>query len=394
MRILIAHAFHRLPGGENRYVERQMDLLQEHHDIHLLGRDNTHLPQKARTAAAMAYSRGAVGEVEDAINSFRPDLVHLHNPYPAFGPAVHLACRRTKTPLIQTIHNFRLRCPNGLMFTEGKNCTRCIGGNYTHALMHDCFPTKTQAAGYAGALWMHRVGLRLERHVDAFVAPSRFMRERLLSWGIEAGRIVTIPNFVEEGAGVTSAAGSHGLYLGRLVAEKGVDVLIDALRAAGDPPFVIAGTGPEHTALADRAAQLGLRGVRFVGMVPEEDARRLVEDARYVVIPSLWDENAPLVALEAMAQGRPLIAASNGGLRELVATGAGLAFPTGDAATLAAAIRHLDDDTARCEELGTAGLRAVTDTYGARAHRDALETLYGTLTGSRRSGDEPLLRTI
>ncbi len=394
MRILIAHAFHRLPGGENRYVERQMDLLRERHDIHLLGRNNTHLPQKARTAAAMAYSRAAVGEVEDAINSFRPDLVHLHNPYPAFGPAVHLSCRRTKTPLIQTIHNFRLRCPNGLMFTEGKNCTRCIGGNYAHSLLHDCFPTKAQAAGYAGALWMHRVGLRLERHVDAFVAPSRFMRERLLSWGIEAGRIATIPNFVEEGSGATSAAGSYGLYLGRLVPEKGVDVLIEALRAAGDPPFVIAGTGPEHAALADRAAQLGLQGVRFVGMVPEEDARSLVEDARYVVIPSLWDENAPLVALEAMAGGRPIIAASNGGLRELVATGAGLAFPTGDAATLAAAIRHLHDDTTRCEELGTAGLRAVTDTYGACAHRDALETLYGALTESRRSGDEPLLRTI
>ncbi|MPZ67950.1 MAG: glycosyltransferase [Actinobacteria bacterium] len=394
MRILIAHAFHRLPGGENRYVERQMELLGKQHDVQLLERSNTHLPQKARTAAAMAYSRAAVGEVVDAISSFGPDIVHLHNPYPAFGPAVHLACRRTKTPLIQTIHNFRLRCPNGLMFTEGKNCTRCLGGNYAHSLMHGCFPTRTQAAGYAGALWMHRVGLRLERHVDAFIAPSRFMRERLLSWGIGAGRIATIPNFINEEPRATSAAGSYGLYLGRLVPEKGVDVLIDALRGADDPPFVIAGTGPEHGALVDRAARLGLRGVRFAGMVPEQDARSLVEDARYVVVPSLWDENAPLSALEAMALGRPLIAASNGGLRELVATGAGLAFPTGDATLLAVAIRHLQNDTSRCEELGTAGLRAVTDTYGASAHRRELEALYGALTASRRRGDAPLLRTI
>lgn len=394
MRILIAHAFHRLQGGESRYVERQMDLLGEHHDVHLLARDNSDLPKGARTAASMAYSRAAVGEVEDSIRSFRPDVVHLHNPYPAFGPAVHLACRRTKTPLVQTIHNFRLRCPNGLMFTKGKNCTRCIGGNYAHSLVNGCFPTRTQAAGYAGALWMHRVGLRLERHVDAFVAPSRFMQETLLSWGIAADRIATIPNYVDEETGATSAPGSYGLYLGRLVPEKGVDLLLDALREVGDPPFVVAGTGSEHDSLVDRAAVLGLQNVRFVGMVSEEDARSLVRDARYMAVPSLWDENAPLSALEGMAQGRPLITSSNGGPLELVATGAGLGFLNGDSSSLAAAIRLLQSDGARCEELGAAGLRAVADTYGAAAHRRELEALYDALTASPRLEVEPLLRTI
>ena len=215
MRVLIAHSFDRLPGGEDRYVHQQVELLQEHHAIRLIGRDDEVLTETARTAMRMTVSRAERRSVRRVVSDFRPDVVHLHNAYPSFGSAVHVVAERRGLPLVQTVHDFRLRCPNGLMFTEGAACRRCEAGNYANAIVHDCFPTRTQAAGYASALWVQRFVLELERKVTIFVAPSRFMRSRLIEWGIPTDRIDVVPDVLrllarERRAGRHTACTSGG----------------------------------------------------------------------------------------------------------------------------------------------------------------------------------------
>ena len=88
-----------------------------------------------------------------------------------------------------TVHNLRLRCPNGLMFTDGAICRRCESGAYFNAVMHPCFPTRKQAASYASILWIHRFIMRLEQRIARFVVPSDFMRRRLSEWGISPERV-------------------------------------------------------------------------------------------------------------------------------------------------------------------------------------------------------------
>lgn len=282
MRILLAHAFYRVPGGEDSYVRSQADLLGRRHDVELLGPVNDTL-SKTGAAHRLVYSGVARREIEAAVERFRPDLIHLHNPYPSLGPAVHVTARRRGIPLVTTVHNLRMRCPNGLMFTEGELCRRCERGVYAHAALHRCFPTRAQGTVYASALWLHRFVLRTEAAVAGFVAPSRFMADRLRQWSIPVEKIHVVRPFVPAPP-APGPPGEYGLFLGRLSNEKGVDVLLHALALAGDPPFRIAGGGPAEERLRAKAGELGLRRTELVGLVPRDEVPGLLARARYVAI--------------------------------------------------------------------------------------------------------------
>jgi glycosyltransferase involved in cell wall biosynthesis len=385
MRILVAHSFYRIMGGEDRYVRQQVELLARSHVVRLEERINAELHEGPATAAGMVYAPRERRVIRRTIREFRPEIIHLHNPYPSMGPAVHLAATDAGIPLLQTAHNFRLRCPNGLLFTERRPCGRCVGGRYDQAIRHACFPTRTQAAAYASALWVHRFVLQLDERVDLYIAPSRFMRRRLVEWGIPAERTTIVRNFTLP-PDPPPPPGERGLYLGRLSAEKGVATLLEALKLAGDPPFDIVGGGPEAGSLLARAASLGLRNTHIVGPVAPELVPRVIAQARYAVVPSTWDENAPLAALEAMASGRPVIGSDVGGLPELVDAGRGHLVPPGDPAALADAIGQYAEDAAAAAADGDRARDFAIAECSPDAHLEALEGAYARAAELPRNG--------
>ncbi len=380
MRILIAHSFYRVRGGEDRYVAQQVDLLREAgHDVRLEARANVELPADPYTAARMTYGRREHRRMLRLLDRFEPDIVHLHNPYPSFGPSVHLAASHRRVPLVQTTHNARLRCPNGLMFTEGASCARCLGGAYHHAALHHCFPTRAQAIGYASALWAHRFLLRLDDRVDTFIAPSEFVGRRLEGWGIPTGRIAVIPYY----AATTPdppPVGTTGLSAGRLSPEKGLDVLIQALALLGDPPFEIAGDGPDAGRLTGLASRLGLKRLTFLGELDRDGIRAALDRARYVVMPSQAQEAAGFAGLEAMAAGRPLVASATGGLPELVREGRGQLCVPGSAESLAAAIAAYANDPEAAAADGVRGWAFVREQLTPERHLARLIDAYGRAT--------------
>jgi glycosyltransferase involved in cell wall biosynthesis len=385
MRILIAHSFYRQPGGEDRYVSDQARVLSEAgHAVRLLRRENADLKPSGRAAVRMAYSRSLVNEVRDELRTFRPDIVHLHNPYPSFGPAVHLAADKESIPLVQSVHNLRLRCPNGVMFTEGAVCHRCEGGLYFNAALHRCFPTRRQGAVYGVDLWTHRFILRLDRKTSLFIAPSRFFAQRLLQWRIPESRVCHVPYMTQIPPEPPAfPSDGHGFFLGRLSPEKGVDTLLHALRAAGDPPFTIAGDGHLRDDLALLARQLDLRQARFVGRVDYEGVQRLLADSSFLVVPSVWEENAPLSVAEALAHGRPIVVSRMGGLTELAADGSGYDCEAGDVPAFAEHIRQLTANPQLCRERGARARRFAQEELSESTHRRRLEALYSTLIRER-----------
>lgn len=382
MRILIAHSFYRVPGGEDHYVAQQQRVLGAEHEVELLSYDNADLSGGPATLLRMTTGRSVRDEVEERLDRFRPDVVHIHNVYPSLGPAVHLAARRRGIPIAFTVHNLRLRCPNGYMFTQGEVCRRCEGGNYTNAVQHDCFSTRTQAAGYATALWAHRFVTRLEDMVDRFIAPSAYMVARLDRWGLPPGKVRLIPNFTAIPPQVTTP-GDIGLFLGRLSDEKGLDTLLDALRLAGDPSFVIAGDGPAHADLVARSEALGLERTTLAGRVDRSEVDELLARARVVVLPSRCEENAPLAALEAMASGRPLIVSALGGLVELAADGRGLAVSPADPGALGDAISGLMADEERCRQMGARARVHAQERFSEGSHLRALTRCYEEMLAAR-----------
>ena len=377
MRILLAHSFYRIPGGEDRHVREQVELVSRAHDVRLVSEENKELSESPITAARMLYSRSKTRDIGATLDRFAPDVVHVHNAYPSLGPAVLLAAHERRIPVVMSVHNFRLRCPNGFMFTAAKNCHRCETGMYVNAVLHKCFPTKRQALAYATALWVHRFAMRLERMIARFVVPSQFLRRRMLEWGIDEGRIRVVRHFAASPrATVPAEAGTYGAYVGRLSAEKGVDLLLRALRRAGDPPFMIMGDGPRREQLESLAGVLGLVNTRFLGARPHNEVEALLAHARYVAIPSVGEEIFPLAAVEALWAGRPLLVSDRGALPELAAAGAGFVCRPEDEVDTSQKLLQLIRDDELCRNVGAAALSTARSLLAPERHLQDLEAVY------------------
>jgi glycosyltransferase involved in cell wall biosynthesis len=236
---------------------------------------------------------------------------------------------------------------------------------------------------------MHRFLFRLEMGVTAFIAPSAFMARRLCEWGIPQTRIRIVPNFVAHAGSADPRPGDCGIYVGRLSSEKGLDILLRALSSAGDPPFEIVGDGPLSRDLLTLSRRLGLKRTRFAGRLSPRDVMDRVATARYLVMPSLSEENAPLAVLEAMARGRPVIVSRRGGLPELVEAGGGLVSDAGDEQGLAVNIGRLTSDDDLCAQLGASALATARQRFSPEVHLTLLEMVYEAVcSGDQRSWRE------
>ena len=172
------------------------------------------------------------------------------------------------------------------------------------------------------------------------------------------------------------------LYVGALIAHKGAAVLLDAFsELVGDLPKAelwFVGDGPDAADLKSSARARGLYGVRFLGQRSPDELTGFYRHARVVVIPSLWLENAPLVAIEAAAYGRAVIASRVGGLPELVKDGqTGLLFDRGDHGELAVRLRLLLTDRSLAETLGAAAREQFAQRRSPAAHLKQILAVYG-----------------
>lgn len=370
MKILLVHERYRERGGEDTAVDAEARLLAAAgHDVSQFGRDNAVIDEssglagRARLAAGTVWCSAARRELGEVVMRERPDVVHVHNTFPLLSPAIYGVARRRGTRIVQTLHNYRLVCPQAQLFREGRPCQDCVGGALPWpGVVHGCYRgSRSQSAVVASMLVLHRTLATWRRHVDRFLVPSAYASGVLVAGGLEVERISVVPNVVEDP--VPAAGGSVRedpvVFVGRLSAEKGVDVLLSAWQRAwepGCPDLVVVGDGPERSALEQWALIHGLRGVRFVGAASPAEVRSWLGGASMAVVPSLWPETFGLVAAEAQAAGVAVLASDIGALPELVEAGrTGRLARPGDAADWEANLRWAFTHP---EELATMGAAA------------------------------------
>lgn len=309
--------------------------------------------------------------LKDFLSTVEPDVVHLHNNYRY--PLTVLAATRGFR-VVQTVHDYCLVHPTAYC-TQPKPCT----GSVFAALRHGCMNWKLLVT--EGWLLYGRRFLD-PRFVDRFIAPSRdlagHLRERLGSAEVRTlGNFRSLPGVCPSSVPESRVV----LYVGALIAHKGVGVLLEAYASLAEElpetELWIVGDGPDRHDLETSAATSSCGDVKFRGQLGERELADVYRRSRLVAIPSLWLENAPLVAFEAMAHGRPLIASRVGGLPELVEDGTtGFTFARGDATDLAAKIRLLLTDHALAQRLGSAGRKRYETTGMPAGHVEGLTTLY------------------
>lgn len=365
MKILVAHNSYQHSGGEDAVVNAEIELLRSHgNEVAVYRRHNREIAAmpKAIAAAATVWSHKTSEEIAQFCKHFQPDVIHGHNTFPLISPSLYWAAARRKIPVVQTLHNFRLVCPEAMLLRDGKICEDCVGKLPWRAVARGCYrDSAPQSAVAASMLTFHRAIGTYRHHVAAFIALSRFSREKFIAGGLPAEKIHVKPNFVEPDAKPDWHARDGGIFVGRLSAEKGLEVLINAERIRASLPHStqdsqrirVIGGGPmeipvRHAFLHD-----------YLGFRAPDDVRRIMRASRFLVAPSICYETFGLAAVEAFSCGLPVIASRHGGLGELVKDGVtGLLFTPGDAADLA---RKIEWACAHPEQMSRMGQVAYTE---------------------------------
>ena len=365
MKVLCIHTYYIQRGGEDSVFEEELRLLNA------AGYETQCLLFNNRRHAALKFlffffNPLSFWKTCRAIRRFKPDIVHVHNWFFSASPAVFLAARWLKVPVVHTVHNFRILCPSFPF---------CL----SHELFTDCmtriFPLRAISRRiYRGSAfstaWL-LLGTRLHyflrtwQKIDLLICltdPARqMMCQSLLK--IAPHRIAIKPNFFnEDGVGLAAAdrfgARNGFLFVGRLSPEKGISVLLDSFR---NSPYTlrIIGDGPLRGEVETAAAEYS--NIHYLGQQDKSQIIRQLQTAEALVFTTIGFEQFGLVIIEAFFCGTPVIGPDTGSPAELIIEGYnGWHFKTGSVPDLRRKIRHWHSLPANVRQLYS---RNAADTY-------------------------------
>jgi glycosyltransferase involved in cell wall biosynthesis len=378
----LLHNRYQIPGGEDMAVRQECAMLRAAgFTVDLLEANNDAIgsaAQKIKAAIQVPYSFSARQMVSDRILAFRPEIVHVHNFFPTLTPSVYDACRGAGVPVVQTLHNYRLMCANGLLFREGHVCTECLGRTFPlPAIRHGCYrDSRLGSAAVAAMIGIHRIRNTWIQRVDRFIALTEFARGLFATEaGIPREKIAVKPNAAPD-PGLGDGCGGYALYVGRFSREKGIEIVLEAAtRESGlGIALRVAGSGPLQAKV--EAAQSAGR-LEYVGWQDPDGVRRLMLQARVLLIPSLCFEGLPMVVPEAFGAGLPIIASRIGALATLVEDGAnGLLVEPGNPAALASAVRRIASDGRLESELRRGARQTYEALYRPEVNVRLLQQIY------------------
>jgi glycosyltransferase involved in cell wall biosynthesis len=394
VKVLLVHNYYLEPGGEDQVFSAEAEVLRAHGEevgVYTLHNDRIAAMGKPELATATVWNRLVVAELTAILRKNRPDIVHFHNTFPLISPAGYAAARRLQIPVVQTLHNFRLLCLNALFFRKGRPCEDCLGRAVAWpGVLHACYRNSRQASAVVAAmLAIHRSRGTWQADVDTYITVSEFARAKFTEGGLPQDRLVVKPNFLSDDPGTGTHRGRFALYVGRLSAEKGIGPLTRLWGSlALSMPLRVIGSGPLEALAAE-----GPPGVEWLGRQSRESVLAAMKDAAFLVFPSECYEGFPIVVLEAMATGLPIIANRRGALPEILENGkSGLLVTPEDPDGWSRALSWAIDNPEPLMALGRRARGAYQDRYTQEVGYRLLSEVYQR-TLERAHGRSPLAAT-
>jgi glycosyltransferase involved in cell wall biosynthesis len=371
--------------------------------------------RKAKAFMQGIYSFEARKKLARLVEDFRPDIAHAHSIQYQLSPAIFDVFRNSRIPLVVTLHDYFIICGAGTLHTSGAVCERCRGGRHYNSLLHSCYWNLPASLMACLSHYLHDARDSWAS-VSKLLVPSLFLRNKLIEFGIAAGRIAHLPIFIDfpehdlsghdlpehdlpehdfpepdpptqslNAREPDDPSDGYVLYFGRLDANKGVELLFEAMQPLNCKLLLI-GDGP----LSGRVEQLCATRRAFTRRIPFVSSRpqlqKYIRGSLFCVVPSLWYENQPAAILESYAMGKPVIGSRLGGIPELIEEGhTGLLAEAGNAADWREKIRFLVSHPDLCRACGRNGQRKLRQGFGRESHYQSLMEIYESALSGRQS---------
>ena len=381
MKILLVHNYYQQPGGEDRIFEAEGNLLEE--NGHVVIQYKVHNNQvkgfhSAKLLKSTLWNSQSYKNIQALIARERPQIAHFHNTFPLISPSGYYAAKSECTPIIQTLHNFRLLCPSAILFRDGHVCEDCVGKLAPWpGVKNRCYRDSFAASAAVGLMnGMHNaVGTWISK-IDIFISLSEFAKQMFIKGGIPSKKIIVKPNFTSPGFNEEKKKIFYALFVGRLTREKGIGILLEAWKVLGKRiPLKIVGDGPLSTQIDTATKQYN--GIHWVGRKTQQEVNDLMRDATCLIFPSLWYEPFGLVAIEAFAMGTPVIGSKIGALAEIIADGnTGLHFEPGNSQDLISKVNWACDNPAAISQMGHEARKSFERYYSPEKNYEMLLNIY------------------
>ncbi|MEY3679330.1 MAG: hypothetical protein RI924_1471 [Bacteroidota bacterium] len=318
-------------------------------------------------AAESIYSFEALS----SLKRVRIDLAHLNIIHRYQTPAILKVLKEAGIPIVWTLHDYTILCPEGTFVSNGSICEACKGGKFYRAVQKKCKKQSILASGLACADNYVNQFLNYYSFVDQFICPSKFLYDKYLSYGIHPEKLHQLYHSYDPRQlppppeNQADKGEKYFVFLGRLEKIKGIHTLLKAMKSCPDIPLKIIGDGTEKNTLMEYAREHHLNQVSFLGNKSKEEIWPILQGASFMVFPSECLEILGFSILEAMLCNKPVIGTKIGAIPETIIDGkTGLLVEACNAEDLAEKIKALYADEQLCEQLGNqAGsyIRALTE---------------------------------
>ncbi len=339
MKVLQVHNAYRHFGGEDVVVNLEYELLKRNDiDIEQLLFNNDSL-----NISDLFYSKASYKRLDDEIKKRKPDLIHIHNLFYKASPSILKCAKDHNIPVVLTLHNYRLICPNGLLLRNEKPCVKCVNKTFPiSAIKHKCFQnSRPKTLALSLSLAYQNKTHTWNKLVDKFIVLTPFAKKTFINsaLNIDENKIIIKPNSVDDFKTEFESKRKDYLFIGRLSSEKGIQIAIEAFNQLSNINLHVVGSGPLENSLKEQSN----KNIIFHGIKDRAFIKNILPQTKALVLPSLCYEGLPNTIVEAFSSGTPIIYSNIDNINTIVENNkTGLSFETGNAISLKEAVLNFE----------------------------------------------------
>ncbi|MDQ7786900.1 MAG: glycosyltransferase [Thermodesulfovibrionales bacterium] len=387
MKALLIHNSHRSgsSSGDDIVFSKESKLLEQYENVVFKINpsndefDNASPLKKLSTILQVPWSFIYYKKIKQLLLKENPDIIHLHNFFPFISPSVFYAADSAGIPIIQTLHDFRYLCPMAFLMRSGKICNECKGGAFFKSVEYGCFKgSNLQSIPVAFMLKLHWYLKTFKKKIDGYICLTESQRKIYLEAGFDETKLFIKPNFVDDTYEKEKYQyGDYAVFIGRLGEEKGVRTLIGAWKNLPDIPLKIVGDGPDAKDFKSLVNDLNIKNIDFIGYKPYLECRKILNNARFLIMPSIWYETFGLTIIEAFSHCKPVIASNLGAMADIVKDKVtGLLFTPMNTQELTEKVRWLWTNPEECKRMGQNARREYEEKYTPDKNYEMLMDIY------------------